>query len=71
MLVLYTGEGNNILIECKSNILALSALTLMCVNSSGKYEALPKINASHCSLVFLFCCLLQVKAFQLATCQQA
>lgn len=48
------GEGNNILIQRKSNILAPSALILMCASSWGKYEALSKTNASHCSPALRF-----------------
>lgn len=53
MLLLHTGESNNVLIQHKSNILALSALILMCFSSWGKYEALSKTNASHCSRALL------------------
>lgn len=53
-LLLHTGERNDILIQTKSNTLTLSALILMCVSSWGKYEALSKTNASHCSPALLF-----------------
>lgn len=62
---MHTGEGNNILIQRKANILTLSALVLMCVSSWGKYEALSKTNASHPALLFLSIadCSLEVKVF--------